>query len=291
EVDGDGDGRAGVAVRDGEVDGRAASTPRVVLATEGLSKRFAGVMAVDDVSIELHEGEILGMIGPNGAGKTTGFDLVSGFLVPDRGRVLLHGRDLGALRPQDRARLGITRSFQNARLFPSLTVHQTLCVALDDGLRLWDPPAAALHFPNVATAERGRARQADDLVHTMGLDDFRDKFVADLSTGSRRIVDLACQVGAEPAVILLDEPSAGIAQRETEALAPLLVRLRDVTGASLIVIEHDLPLVMSISDRIVALDLGRVVCDGDADHVVHDPSVVESYLGTNPPLPQRTGVS
>jgi branched-chain amino acid transport system ATP-binding protein len=290
ESDGDGDGRTRVAVRDGEGDGRAASTPPVVLATEGLSKRFAGVMAVDDVSIELHEGEILGMIGPNGAGKTTVFDLVSGFLVPDRGRVLLHGRDLGALRPQDRARLGLTRSFQNARLFPSLTVHQTLCVALDDGLRLWDPPAAALHFPNVASAERRLGRQADDLVHTMGLDDFRDKFVADLSTGSRRIVDLACQVGAEPVVILLDEPSAGIAQRETEALAPLLVRLRDVTGASLIVIEHDLPLVMSISDRIVALDLGRVVSDGDADHVVHDPNVVESYLGTNPPLPTPSNV-
>jgi ABC-type branched-subunit amino acid transport system ATPase component/ABC-type branched-subunit amino acid transport system permease subunit len=288
--DGDGDGSVGgVQVRDTER--RDGSASRVVLATEGLSKRFAGVMAVDDVSIELHEGEILGMIGPNGAGKTTVFDLVSGFLVPDRGRVLLRGRDLAALRPQERARLGLTRSFQNARLFPSLTVHQTLCVALDEGLRLWDPPAAALHFPNVARAERRLGRRADDVIHTMGLDDFRDKFVADLSTGSRRIVDLACQVGAEPTVILLDEPSAGIAQRETEALAPLLLQLRDVTGASLIVIEHDLPLVLTISDRIVALDLGRVVCDGDAERVVHDPNVVESYLGTNPPLPQRTGVS
>jgi ABC-type branched-subunit amino acid transport system ATPase component/ABC-type branched-subunit amino acid transport system permease subunit len=280
--DGDGDGDARIAVRDAEP---RDSALRVVLATEGLSKRFAGVMAVDDVSIEVHEGEILGMIGPNGAGKTTVFDLVSGFLVPDRGRVLLRGRDLAALRPQERAQLGLTRSFQNARLFPSLTVHQTLCVALDEGLRLWDPPAAALYFPNVARAERRLGRRADDLIHAMGLDDFRDKFVADLSTGSRRIVDLACQVGAEPAVILLDEPSAGIAQRETEALAPLLLRLREVTGASLVVIEHDLPLVLTISDRIVALDLGRVVCDGDAERVVHDPNVVESYLGTNPPIP------
>ena len=132
----------------------------------------------------------------------------------------------------------------------------------------------------------------------MGLGEFRDKFVADLSTGSRRIVDLACQVGAQPAVILLDEPSAGIAQRETEALAPVLLRLRDVTGASLLVIEHDLPLIMSVSDRIVALDVGRVVCEGGAERVVNDPQVIESYLGANWNLtgslaarrPRRSGV-
>jgi branched-chain amino acid transport system ATP-binding protein len=115
----------------------------------------------------------------------------------------------------------------------------------------------------------------------MGLMDFRDKFVADLSTGTRRIVDLACQIGGHPSVILLDEPSAGIAQRETEALVPVLVRLRDLTGASLLVIEHDLPLITSVSDRIVALDLGRVVCDGDVDDVINDPQVVESYLGAS----------
>jgi branched-chain amino acid transport system ATP-binding protein len=253
----------------------------VVLATEHLSKRFAGVMALDDVSIELHRGEILGLIGPNGAGKTTLFDLVSGFLVPDAGRVVLDGRDLAGLRPVARARLGLARSFQNARLFPSLTVHQTICIALDDELRLWDPVTAALHLPTVRHAERRLARRADDLLATLGLTDFRDKFVADLSTGSRRIVDLACQIGAHPSVILLDEPSAGIAQRETEALAPVLLQLRDLTGASMLVIEHDLPLVMSVSDRIVALDVGRVVCDGDADRVVNDPQVIESYLGAN----------
>ena len=115
----------------------------------------------------------------------------------------------------------------------------------------------------------------------MGLTDFRDKFVADLSTGSRRIVDLTCQIGAQPSVILLDEPSAGIAQRETEALVPVLVQVRELTGASLLLIEHDVPLVTAVSDRIVALDVGRVVSEGDAAHVVNDPQVVESYLGTN----------
>ncbi len=253
----------------------------MILATEHLSKRFAGVMALDDVTLELRQGEILGLIGPNGAGKTTMFDLVSGFLVPDEGRVLLRGRDLTGMRPAVRARLGLARSFQNSRIFPSLTVRQTVCVALDDELRLWDPVSAALHLPAVAHAERRLGARADELLETMGLTDFRDKFVADLSTGSRRIVDLACQIGAQPSVILLDEPSAGIAQRETEALVPVLLQVRELTGASLLLIEHDVPLVTAVSDRVVALDVGRVVSEGDAAHVVNDPQVVESYLGTN----------
>jgi ABC-type branched-subunit amino acid transport system ATPase component len=259
----------------------AVANPRVALEVEGVSKRFAGVMALDDVSIELHEGEILGLIGPNGAGKTTLFDVVSGFLVPNDGRVRLGGCELAALRPAARARLGLARSFQNARLFGTLTVHETLCIALDDELSLTDPVTAALRLPMVARSERRLGRRADELIETMGLGEFRDKFVADLSTGSRRIVDLACQIGAQPSVILLDEPSAGIAQRETEALAPVLLRLRDLTGASLLVIEHDLPLIMSVSDRMVALDVGRVVSEGSAEHVVNDPHVVESYLGAN----------
>jgi ABC-type branched-subunit amino acid transport system ATPase component/ABC-type branched-subunit amino acid transport system permease subunit len=267
-----------VHVRERDVHGSS----RVVLAVEHASKRFAGVMAIDDVSIELHDGEILGMIGPNGAGKTTLFDVVSGFLVPDDGRVLLDGRDLAGLRPQERAQLGLARSFQNARLFSSLTVHQTVCLALDGGLRVFDPVAASLHLPFVARSERRVGRRADELLDAMGLRDFRDKFVAELSTGTRRILDLTCQIGREPSVILFDEPSAGIAQRETEALAPALRNLRAVTGASLVVIEHDLPLVLSVSDRIVALDLGRVVYDGDTAGVVHDPQVLESYLGSSP---------
>jgi ABC-type branched-subunit amino acid transport system ATPase component/ABC-type branched-subunit amino acid transport system permease subunit len=254
---------------------------RALLVGTALSKRFAGVTAVDGVSFELREGEILGMIGPNGAGKTTVFDLVSGFLVPDTGEVRLADRDLTGVRPQDRARLGLARSFQNARLFGSLTAHQAICVALDQELRLWDPVAAGLNLPNVAEAERRLGARADELIDNMGLGDFRDKFVAELSTGSRRILDLACQIGASPLVILLDEPSAGIAQRETEALGPMLQRVRDLTGASLLVIEHDLPLILSVADRIVALDLGRVVCDGDPDRVINDPHVVESYLGPN----------
>src|SRR6185503_8822432 len=133
----------------------------------------------------------------------------------------------------------------------------------------------------VADAERRLEGKADELIEFMGLAAFRDKFVSELSTGSRRIVDLACQIGMEPRVILFDEPSSGIAQREAEALGPVLLRIREETGASLLVIEHDMPLITGIADRIVALDLGSVVVDGDADTVLNHPQVVASYLGSS----------
>jgi ABC-type branched-subunit amino acid transport system ATPase component/ABC-type branched-subunit amino acid transport system permease subunit len=263
----------------------------VILRTRELTKRFSGITAVDRVSLELHEGEILGIIGPNGAGKTTVFDLVSGFLVSDSGTIELVGSDVTRKKPQDRAKMGLARSFQDARLFGALTVHQTICVALDRPLRYWDPIPAMLYFPNVVLAERRLGKRADDLIAMMGLDDYRDKFVSDLSTGSRRIVDLACQIGIEPKVILFDEPSSGIAQRETEALGPLLLRIRDITGASILLIEHDMPLVSSVSDRMVALDLGSVVVEGDWDTVREHPQVVASYLGSTREVIERSGAT
>jgi len=261
----------------------------VVLTIDGITKRFAGITAVDGVSLDLHEGEILGIIGPNGAGKTTLFDLISGFVVSDGGSIVLEGRDITNSKPQRRASLGLARSFQDARLFGALTVHQAICVALDKPLQYWDPIPEMLYFPNVLLAERRLSRRADDLIAMMGLDDYRDKFVADLSTGSRRIVDLACQIGIEPKVILFDEPSSGIAQRETEALGPLLLRIRDITGASILLIEHDMPLVSSVSDRILALDLGRVVVEGKWEDVREHPQVVASYLGSTREVIERSG--
>ena len=265
--------------------------PRVMLETRDVTKRFAGITAVDSVSLTLREGEILGIVGPNGAGKTTLFDLISGFLIPDGGQILVEGRDVTRRKPQRRASLGLARSFQDARLFGALTVHQTICVALDRPLRFWDPVPEMLYFPNVLMAERRLGRRADELISMMGLDDYRDKFVSDLSTGSRRIVDLACQIGVEPKVILFDEPSSGIAQRETEALGPLLLRIRDITGASILLIEHDMPLVSSVSDRILALDLGQVVVEGDWELVRNHPHVVASYLGSSREAIERSGTT
>jgi branched-chain amino acid transport system ATP-binding protein len=229
------------------------------------------------------------VIGPNGAGKTTLFDLVSGYLTPDSGRIWLDGTDVTGLGPEARARLGLGRSFQDARLFPALSVEETIKVALEGHVEVRDPVAAALGMPAVSDSEAKIQERADDLIELMGLSAFRDKFVSELSTGSRRIVDLACILAHDPKVLLFDEPSSGIAQKETEALGPLLLRIREATGASLLVIEHDMPLVTSISDEMLALDLGRVIVRGTPRDVVRHPQVVESYLGTREDVIARSG--
>ncbi len=261
----------------------------VVLEVMGLTKRFGGITATNDVSFKLHENEILGFIGPNGAGKTTLFDEVSGFISLDGGRVFLAGDDVTDLTPDGRARRGLGRSFQDARLFPALTVRETVAIALERQVGIRDPLAAALNLPVVADAERVVAEKVEELIELMGLDSFSDKFIAELSTGSRRIVDLACILAHEPSVILFDEPSSGIAQKETEALGPLLQRIRQSTGASLLVIEHDMPLITGISDRMIALDLGTVVANGPPDEVINHPQVVASYLGTSEDIIARSG--
>ena len=261
----------------------------VVLEVENLVKRFGGITATNDVSFKLHENEILGFIGPNGAGKTTLFDEISGFISLDGGRVYLGGEDVTDLTPDGRARRGLGRSFQDARMFPALTVRDNIAIALERQLEVRDPVAAALNLPVVADAERRVDEKVDELIELMGLQAFTDKFVSELSTGSRRIVDLACILAHEPSVILFDEPSSGIAQKETEALGPLLERIRRTTGASLLVIEHDMPLITGISDRMIALDLGTVVTDGPPDEVVNHPQVVASYLGTSEDVIHRSG--
>jgi branched-chain amino acid transport system ATP-binding protein len=259
------------------------------LEVRGLSKSFGGVNAVTDVDISLRSGEILGVIGPNGAGKTTIFDLVSGFLTADAGRILYLGEDVTTYPAELRARRGLGRSFQDAKLFPALTVRDTIALALARTVKVKDPIASALNLPAVADSERQITARVDELIELMGLEAFRDKFVSELSTGSRRIVDLACVLAHDPKVLLFDEPSSGIAQRETEELGPLLLRIREVTGSSLLVIEHDMPLVTSISDEMIALDLGRVVTRGAPQEVINHPTVVASYLGTSEETIARSG--
>jgi ABC-type branched-subunit amino acid transport system ATPase component/predicted MFS family arabinose efflux permease len=266
---------------------------RTSLEVIDVSKRFGGVTALNDVSFTVPRSEILGFIGPNGAGKTTLFDVICGFLPADGGTIRLEtdrgSYELTRKSAQARAELGLGRSFQDGRLFPALTVQETIAVALETHVKSRSPLSAALHLPNVMFSERRVRARVDELVETLGLSAFRDKFVHELSTGSRRIVDLACVLAHEPTVLLLDEPSSGIAQREAEALAPLLKRVRDTLGATLLVIEHDLPLLTSIADRMIALDLGEVIAEGTPADVVHHPAVIASYLGTTESTVARSG--
>ncbi len=265
-----------------------AAAAAVRLEVRDVSKRFGGVVALDDVSFTVHDDEILGVLGPNGAGKTTLFDVLSGFVVPDSGQVTLHPDGDGTAVPLDRrspagrAQAGLGRSFQDARLFPALTSAEAVAVASEDRLAVRDPVAAALHLPAVHRSERELESSVDALLERFGITARRAAFVRELSTGTRRVLDLACVTAGAPRVLLLDEPSAGIARAETDALAPLLRSLRDEQGMTLVVIEHDLPLLRAICDRVLALDVGAVIAEGTPDAVVRDPAVVAAYVGGRP---------
>ena len=266
-----------------------AEAPETVLEAAGLTVRYGGVTAVEDASITVKAGEVVGFIGPNGAGKSTLFDALSGFASPQAGTVTFAGRDVTALGADARARLGLLRSFQNVRLFPALTVRETIAVAferhLDNRLALLN----ALWFP-ARPAERRLRRRIDRLVETLGLAAEQDKFLGELSTGTRRVVDLACLLAAEPKVLLLDEPSSGLAQAETEELGPLIGRIGKETGCAVLVVEHDLPLVRSLAQRMYAMDGGRVIAEGTPDAVLADDKVVESYLAGSEAALKRSGL-
>lgn len=261
----------------------------VVLSTRDVVTSFGGIRAVDGVSLDVRAREIVGVIGPNGAGKTTLFDLISGFAPLLVGSITVGGVDVSNASPNGRARAGLGRSFQDARLFPELTVRETLAVSLERWVGNRSALAASLYLPPVFDSEQVVRTRVDELVELLGLGDFERKFVRELSTGTRRIVDIACLVAHRPTVILLDEPTSGLAQREVEALAPVVRRLRDEMGAALLVVEHDIPFISSVADRLVAMDQGRVVTSGPPGEVLVHPQVVESYLGTSSAAIARSG--
>jgi branched-chain amino acid transport system ATP-binding protein len=252
-----------------------------VLAGTQLVKRFGGVVAVNRVDVDLFEGEILGLIGPNGAGKTTVFELLSGHLAPDGGAVSLFGHDVTDWPAQRRAAAGLARSFQAARLWPGLTVQESVNLAVSKCEPTPGVLASLLSLPRVSRAERRIASIADGVVDSLGLAPYRDQLTSDLSTGTRRLVELAVMVALRPRVLLLDEPSAGISAAETDSLVPLLLAIKARLGCSVVLIEHDITLMRRVADRIAALDAGEVVAVGSADEVLHHPRVIESYLGAS----------
>jgi ABC-type branched-subunit amino acid transport system ATPase component/sugar phosphate permease len=252
----------------------------VVLEARNIVKRYGGVRAVNDVTFQLHEGQILGLIGPNGAGKTTIFDMLSGFTPINGGEVHLLGRDVTSWAPHERASIGLGRSFQDARLWPSLTVREALATALAQRVDITSPLPVAFGLPAAADSEVAVQKKVDELIALLGLGAFRDKFVSELSTGSRRMVEIATLIANEPKVLILDEPSSGIAQKETEALGPVLKEVQRFTGCSILIIEHDMPLLASLADHVVGLELGAVIAFGTPDEVLNHPQVIASYLGT-----------
>jgi ABC-type branched-subunit amino acid transport system ATPase component/ABC-type branched-subunit amino acid transport system permease subunit len=267
----------------------AAAETEVALQVRALTVKFGKRVVVDHVDLQVGAHETVGLIGANGAGKTTLMNAVGGFLSSD-GTVVLEGRDVSRASPTRRAALGLGRSFQHARLFADLTVRETIEVALESGAHA-GPIAVGLALPRARRFERAKRAQAAEIIAFLGLGGYADRFINELSTGTRRIVELACLVAVEPRVLCLDEPTAGIAQRETEAFGPLILRVREELHASLLVIEHDMPLVMGISDRIYCLEAGRVISEGTPEWVRRDQAVIASYLGTDEQAIARSGVA
>ena len=258
------------------------------LELEDVAVWFGGVHAVDGVSLSIAPGELVGLIGPNGSGKTTLLDAISGQVRLTRGTVRLDGDNVARLLPEKRARRGVVRSFQDCRLFPELTVEEVLLVS-EDARRRVGLLSMTFQTPWAIRSERAKRAAVSDVIGAFGLERFRNHRVQELSTGTRRVVDLASIVLAEPRLLLLDEPTAGIAQREAEAFVPLLHRIHDVTGSTIVLVEHDVPLVFSLASQVVVMETGRVASAGPPDVVKVDPVAVAAYLGASPEALARSG--
>ena len=291
---GEGAGEAAVAPQPSRppspVAARAAATADSsgpALQTQDVSVRFGGNTAVDGVSVHVGHGELVGLIGTNGAGKSTLLNAISGF-VPSQGRVFVLGDDVTARRAPARHARGLGRGFQGALVYPSLTVRESLMVALEarSRSRLVSSMTA---LPPSPAQERTKRAEADEIIDFMGLKRYADHFVATLSTGTRRIVELSSLLAVDARVLLLDEPTGGVAQREAEAFGPLIKQIQSELDAAVIVIEHDMPLVMGISDRVYCLEAGAVIAEGPPEQVRSDPLVIASYLGTSEQAIGRSG--
>jgi branched-chain amino acid transport system ATP-binding protein len=249
-----------------------------LLRTRDITKRFGGVTALDEVDISVESNEIVGLLGPNGAGKTTLFNVISGFLKPDHGRILYEEEEVGHLLPYERVAIGIGRTFQHVKLFRNLTVYENLLVAQHRHLSSGSF-AAMLRSPGWRRDEKEARDRVESILDQVNLRPWAHAKPIELSYGTTRFLELACVLSLQPKVLLLDEPASGIQQKEVEALGPMLKRIRDEAGCSILLIEHDMGLLLRTSERIYALDLGKVIAEGDPDEVTSNDRVLESYLG------------
>ncbi|HEY9159745.1 MAG TPA: ABC transporter ATP-binding protein [Desulfomonilia bacterium] len=248
-----------------------------LLEVTNLNKRFGGLQAVDDVSFSISNGMIKALIGPNGAGKTTLFNLLTGMIPPDSGRITFKGQEIHHAQPYIVAGLGIARTFQHIRLFSGMTAIENIMVGRHTHSRSGFV-SSMLGLPSTGREEKSIRKKSLEIMNFLGIEEHADTNAASLAYGQQRIVELGRALACEPELLLLDEPAAGLNMRETSEMAKLIMKIRD-TGVTVLIVEHDMSLVMNISDEILVLSYGRKIADDIPLAIQKNPEVIRIYLG------------